>query len=185
MSWSIRKAARTSPVAIDYSVNVSIAICIPSLKAYSKIVVSAKLAYSLQQSWNFSKISFCSSVIVWSRLSWCRAIYSINCFISGELLRLSVWGHMFTCQRSWIMDIIDRPPPVRRSPWRLLWCCSSQQSTQVRCGTSDLRLCHVLVRGEELCHRVTHGLEYQWRVGIRLIVLRWAGWCTFLDGVSS
>jgi len=35
------KAARSSPAAESYSVNVSIAICIPSLKAYLKMASSA------------------------------------------------------------------------------------------------------------------------------------------------
>ena len=45
------------------------AICIPSLNAYSKIAASARLTYSSQQSWNFSKISLCSSVKVFSLLT--------------------------------------------------------------------------------------------------------------------
>ena len=39
----------------------------PSLKAYSNIAASARLAYSFQQSWNFSNISFCSSVKLFSK----------------------------------------------------------------------------------------------------------------------
>ena len=34
-----------SPAVVSYSVSVSIAICIPSLKAYSKMAASAKLIY--------------------------------------------------------------------------------------------------------------------------------------------
>jgi len=68
------------------SVSVSIAICIPSLKAYSNIAASARLIYSLQQSWNFSNVSFCSSEKLFSKSSWCLAIqqsYSFRylCFI--------------------------------------------------------------------------------------------------------
>ena len=40
-----------------------------NLKAYSKIAASAKLIYSLQQSWNFSKTSFCSSEKLFSKSS--------------------------------------------------------------------------------------------------------------------
>ena len=38
-----KKTARLLPPPVNYSVNVSMAICIPSLKAYSKIAASAKL----------------------------------------------------------------------------------------------------------------------------------------------
>jgi len=81
------------------------AICIPSLNAYSNIAASARLMYSLQQSSNFSKISFCSSVIDFSRSSWCLDIYFISCFISGELFMLSSCGMMFLCHSSFIMFI--------------------------------------------------------------------------------
>ena len=46
----------------------------PSLNAYTNIAFSARLMYSLQQSWNFSNISFCSSVKLFSKSSWCRAM---------------------------------------------------------------------------------------------------------------
>ena len=41
----------------------------PNLKAYAKIASSARLAYSLQQSWNFSKSSFCSLEKLFSKSS--------------------------------------------------------------------------------------------------------------------
>ena len=41
----------------------------PSLNAYTNIAFSARLMYSLQQSWNFSNISFCSSVKLFSKSS--------------------------------------------------------------------------------------------------------------------
>ena len=69
---------------VVYSINVSIAICIPSLKAYSKMAASARLIYSFQQSWNFSKVSFCSSVNLFSSSSWCRAMYCTANFACWE-----------------------------------------------------------------------------------------------------
>ena len=45
---SMKKSGEIAPAAARYSVKVSMAICIPSLKAYSKIAASAKLIYSLQ-----------------------------------------------------------------------------------------------------------------------------------------
>ena len=54
----------------DYlSCNDSIAIRMPSLNAYVNIAHSARLMYSLQQSWNLSKISFCSSENPFSKSS--------------------------------------------------------------------------------------------------------------------
>ena len=44
----------------------------PRRKAYTNIASSARHVYSLQQSWNFWKISFCSSVMLFSKSSWCR-----------------------------------------------------------------------------------------------------------------
>ena len=72
--------------------NVSIAICIPNLNAYSKMAASARLAYLLQQSWYFSKIFFCSSVMDLSRSSLCLLIYSSSCCISGVLCLPSSGG---------------------------------------------------------------------------------------------
>ena len=66
--------ANLKEVIICYLVKASIAICIPNLNAYSKMAASARLMYSLQQSWNFSKVSFCSSVKLFSKSSWCLAI---------------------------------------------------------------------------------------------------------------
>lgn len=68
----------------SYSVKVSIANCIPSLKACSKIADSAKLMCSSQQSWNFWNISFWSSVMVFSKSSWCRAIKLSSCFTTRK-----------------------------------------------------------------------------------------------------
>ena len=61
-------------VGIDIYANkdasmLSSAIRMPRRKAYSKMAASDRLAYSLQQSWNFSKISFCSSVKLFSKSS--------------------------------------------------------------------------------------------------------------------
>ena len=56
------KGGKDNLAAVRYSVNVSIAICIPNLKAYSNMAASPRLIYSLQQSWNFSNVSFCLSV---------------------------------------------------------------------------------------------------------------------------
>ena len=61
-----KKSGEISPAAYC-SVKVSMAICIPSLKAYSNIATSPRLVYSSQQSWNFSKISICSSVKLFSQ----------------------------------------------------------------------------------------------------------------------
>ncbi len=49
-------AASVILAAVRYLVKVSIAICIPNLNAYSKMAASARLMYSLQQSWNFSNV---------------------------------------------------------------------------------------------------------------------------------
>ena len=95
--------------------NVNLA---PSLKAYSKIAASARLIYSLQQSWNFSKISFCSSVKVFSKSSWCLAIYPRSSFISFEFVLLSSCGMMLPCHSSLItlFMIRDHTFPLRISP---------------------------------------------------------------------
>ena len=63
-----------------------------------------------QQSSNRSKISFCSSVIVVIRVSWCRAMYSIKRFISGVLDRRSVFGEIFPCHNSSSVLLISSPP---------------------------------------------------------------------------
>ena len=67
-----------------YSVNVSMAICIPNLNAYSKMAASARLIYSLQQSWNFSNVSFCSSVKLFFQ------VLMMPCHVAEEFLHL--WG---------------------------------------------------------------------------------------------
>ena len=117
---------------------LSSAIRMPRRKAYSKMAASARLAYSLQQSWNFSKISFCSSVKVFSRSLLpfavliviivplctkvnyifshgnipsecvCRAIYPRSSFISFEFVRLSSPGMILPCHSSLIMLSIGR-----------------------------------------------------------------------------
>ena len=51
----------------------SMASLAPRRKAYSKMATSARLTYSSQQSWNFSKISFCLSVSIPSSSSRFRA----------------------------------------------------------------------------------------------------------------
>ena len=78
----------------------------PRRKAYSKMAASARLTYSSQQSWNFSNISFCSSVKVFSKSSWCLAMYPSNSFISFELFLLSSCGMMFPCHSSFIILFI-------------------------------------------------------------------------------
>ena len=83
--------------------NISIAICMPNLNAYSKMAVSARLTYSSQQSWNFSKIYFCSSVMVFSRSSLCLLIYSSSCCISGVFCLLSSGGMTFPRHNSFMM----------------------------------------------------------------------------------
>ena len=60
-----------------YSVKVSIAICIPSLNAYSNNASSERLEYSLQQSWNFSKIPSVRPSSFWAGhrcVCWCIPI---------------------------------------------------------------------------------------------------------------
>ena len=59
-------------------------ICAPSRNAYTNIASSARLAYSLQQSSNLSKISRCSSENVFKRSSWCRSIRAF-------------WASLFSC----------------------------------------------------------------------------------------
>ena len=83
--------------------NVSIAICIPNLNAYSKMAASARLAYLLQQSWYFSKIFFCSSVMDLSRSSLCLLIYSSSCCISGVLCLPSSGGMTFPRHNSFMI----------------------------------------------------------------------------------
>ena len=107
---SVKYSEITFDTSCHYSILVSdsMAICKPSLKSYSNIASSERLAYSLQQSWNFSKISFCSSVIVFIKSSRCRAIYSTSSFISGELVLLSSCGAIFPCHSSFIILFIVR-----------------------------------------------------------------------------
>ena len=89
-----------------WSVRLSNINFAPSLKAYSKMAASARLMYSFQQSWNFSKVSFCPSVKLFSSSSWCLDIYPRSSFICGELVRLSSWGIMFPCHSSFIIFFI-------------------------------------------------------------------------------
>ena len=90
--------------------NVSIAICIPNLNAYSKMAASARLAYLLQQSWYFSKIFFCSSVMDLSRSSLCLLIYSSSCCISGVLCLPSSGGSpTFIPPINWKLSKIVKP----------------------------------------------------------------------------
>ena len=70
------------------------------------MAASARLTYSSQQSWNFSKISFCSSVKVFAKSSWCLAMYPSSSFISFELFLLSSCGMMFPCHSSFIILFI-------------------------------------------------------------------------------
>ena len=84
----------------------SIVSLAPRRNAYSKMAASARLIYSLQQSWNFSKVSFCSSVKLFSSSSWCLAMYPRSSFICGELVLLSSCGTMFPCHSSFIIFFI-------------------------------------------------------------------------------
>jgi len=56
--------------------------------------------------WNFSKISFCSSVKVFAKSSWCLAMYPSSSFISFEFVLLSSCGMMFPCHSSFIILFI-------------------------------------------------------------------------------
>ena len=59
--------------------------------------------------WNFSKISFCSSVKVFSKSSWCLAIYPSSSFISFKLVLISSWGMMFPCHSSFNKTTEHKP----------------------------------------------------------------------------
>ena len=69
-------------VPISHCDRTSIAICIPSLNACSNYASSKRLACLLQQSWNFSKVFSCSSVMIFCRSSLCLLMYSNSCCTS-------------------------------------------------------------------------------------------------------
>ena len=124
---------------------ISIAKRAPSLNAYSKMAASARLIYSLQQLWNFSNVSFCSSVKLFSRSLLpfavliviivplctkvnyicshgnipsecvCRAIYPRSSFISFEFVLLSSCGMMFPCHSSFKQNY---RPQVKIGLWK-------------------------------------------------------------------
>ena len=87
---------------------ISVANRAPSMNSYSNNPSSERLAYLLQQSWNLSNISFCSSVIVLSKLSLFRLKYSNSFFISGVLYLLFSGGMTLPRHSFFIVLFINR-----------------------------------------------------------------------------
>ena len=115
--WERDRLVWTYPFRCSVSI-LSSAICIPRRNAYVKIASSARLIYSLQQSWNFSKISFCSSVKLFSNSSWCLDMSQevLSSPLSSFCYPLAVW-----CCRAIIL-LICFPlvaPPVSTTQYHI------------------------------------------------------------------